>query len=53
VLALSKIMDATMKLTELYDALPIIAAIRNCDIEDEHPIVRAIREKDFSSLSSY
>ena len=28
--ALSKIMDSTMKLTELYDALPIIAAIRNC-----------------------
>ena len=39
VLALSKIMDATMKLTELYDALPIIAAIRNSDIEDEHPIL--------------
>ena len=31
VMALSKIMDATMKLTELYDALPIIAAIRNYD----------------------
>ena len=50
VMALSKIMDSTMKLTELYDALPIVAAIRNCDNEEEHPIVRAVREKDFSHI---
>jgi hypothetical protein len=51
VMALAKIMDSTMKLTELYDALPIIAAIRNYDNEEEHPIVRAVREKDFSQIS--
>jgi hypothetical protein len=50
VMSLSKIMDSTMKLTELYDALPIIGAIRNCDDEEEHPIVRAVREKDFSHI---
>lgn len=29
---------------ELYDVLPIIAAIRHCDNE-EHPIVREVRER--------
>jgi hypothetical protein len=52
VMAVSKIMDSTMKLTELYDALPIIAAIRNFDNDEEHPIVRAVREKDLSHISA-
>jgi hypothetical protein len=41
-----------MKFTELYDALPIIAAIRNYDNEEEHPIVRAVRDKDLSHISA-
>ena len=51
VMALSKIMDATMRLTELYDVLPVIASIRHYDVfeqEEEHPVVRAVRDKDMS-----
>jgi len=45
VMALRGLMDSTMRLTELYDALPIIAAIRHYDNEEEHPVVRAVRER--------
>jgi hypothetical protein len=44
VMALRGLMDSTMRLTELYDVLPIIAAIRHYDNEEEHPVVRAVRE---------
>jgi hypothetical protein len=45
-MALRGLMDSTMRLTELYDVLPVIAAIRYYDNEDEHPIVRAVRERE-------
>ena len=45
VMALRGLMDSTMRLTELYDALPIIAAISHYDNEDGHPIIKAVRER--------
>jgi hypothetical protein len=51
IMALSKIMDATIKLTELYDALPVVASIKYYDMQEEaaeHPVVRALRDRDLS-----